>query len=111
MQNHVKRKHQSEVKAVFKNGDVNHVTRAADELFSCLCGSRRFLNPHSLQRHAKKCERQTAVAERTIKDGTTELDSEAEVTIESMSTEAEGDAQVRHKNDIRGCDPTGSGAE
>ena len=94
MQNHARREHQSEVKAIFKNGDVNHITRAADGLFPCPCGGRRFLYPLSLQKHAKKCDGLVIVSERPTEDGAIELGSEVEATIELMSTEAEGDSQA-----------------
>ena len=96
MQNHVKRKHQLEVKAQCKDGTINHIKRDTNGLFPCLCGSRRFLYPLSLQKHAKKCDGQAATTVTTTEDSmsTIELSSEAEATIESMSTEAEGKAQV-----------------
>lgn len=96
MQNHARQKHQRDVKTIFKNGNVNLITRAADGLFPCPCGSQRFLLPQSLQRHAKKCDGQTAMTERMIEDGVMELSSEAEAIIESMSEEAEGDTQFLH---------------
>jgi len=99
MQNHVKRKHQLEVKVQFKDGTINHVKRDMNGFFPCLCGSRRFLYPISLQKHAKKCDRQAAKAVMMTEDSmsTIELSSEAEATIESMPTEAEGKPQVPHR--------------
>ena len=71
-----------------------HVKREADGSFPCPCGSRRFLYPLSLQRHAKKCMGKTAVTATTTVNN--EFSSEAEVTLESMSTEPEGEPQEFH---------------
>ena len=95
MQNHVRRNHQLEVQARLKNGTVIHVKRESDGLFSCHCGSRRFLYPLSLQTHAKKCVGPAAMTATTIEDSMSmiKLGSKGEVTLESVSTEPEGEAQ------------------
>src|SRR6266496_6852632 len=84
--NHTRRKHQLEVKAQLKDGIVIHIKREADGSFPCPCGSRRFLYLLSLQTHAKKCIGQSDMTTMATEDS--ELSSESEVTLESMSTES-----------------------
>ena len=91
MQNHVKRKHQREVQAHLKDGTVIRAKRETDGSFPCPCGNRRFLYPNSLQTHAKECTGKTGVT--VTMTANDEFSSEAEVTLESMSTEPEGEAQ------------------
>ena len=91
LKNRTRRKHQLEVKAQLKDGTMIHIKLEADGSFPCPCGSRRFLYPLSLQKHAKKCIGQPDITATAMEDS--ELSSEVEVTLESMSTEPEGEAQ------------------
>ena len=102
MQNHVKRKHQLEVKTQFKNRTINHIKHDMNELFPCLCDSKCFLYLLSLQKHAKKCDEQAATTVTTIEDSmsTIELSFEAKATIESMSMKVEDKTQVPHENQL-----------
>ena len=91
MQNHVRQKHQAEMMVRFK--DVIHVKRGPDGFFPCQYGTRRFLYPHSLQGHARKYIGKTEIAMTMMKDSIVEQSLDTDTSIESMSTEAEGESR------------------
>ena len=94
MQNHVKRKHQIEVQAHFKDGTVVHIKYASDGTFPCPCGNRRFSYPLSLRTHAKKCiGRAVMMTTKENNISMIEIRSEEKVTVGFMPMELEGEAQ------------------
>ena len=89
--------HQLEAEVRFLDGVVNYVKRDVDGLFPCLCGRRRFVYPHSLQRHAKQCVGQGSITSPTEETtSTTEPNSEVDEMIPSNSMEEEGRASILH---------------
>ena len=102
IQNHVKQKTSTRTQDSIQEKTINHVKHDMNELFPCLCDSRHFLYPISLQKHVKKCDEQTAMTMTMTEDNMSmiELSFEAEATIESMSMKVEDKTQVPHENQL-----------